>query len=197
MILPREFYRRDTVEVARALLGKMLVRVLDGNLLSGMIVETEAYTRDDPASHAYRGVTARNRVMFGEVGHAYVYFIYGNHYCLNVVAKSRDAGAGAVLIRAVEPVQGIDMMRRNRSIRDRDSSKMEMLANGPGKLTKAFGIDSRHNGLDLTAEGELYLTEGKGIDDQDIVATERIGISAGRDRLWRFIIRGNRFVSRV
>lgn len=193
MILSREFYSRDTVEVAKSLLGKMLVRVIDGNILSGMIVETEAYTRDDPASHAYRGVTARNKVMFGDVGHAYVYFIYGNHYCLNVVAKSKDMEAGAVLIRAVEPIQGIEFMMRNRGRSARIS--IEMLTNGPGKLTKALSIDSRHNGLDLTVGGELYIEEGQSIKDRDIVATGRIGISEGIDRLWRFIIRDNRFVS--
>ncbi|MEM4611990.1 MAG: DNA-3-methyladenine glycosylase [Candidatus Nitrosocaldus sp.] len=194
MVLSRKFYARDTVEVAKSLLGKVLVRVIDGNILSGMIVETEAYTRDDPASHAYRGVTARNKVMFGDVGHAYVYFIYGNHYCLNVVAKSKDMEAGAVLIRAVEPIQGIEVMMRNRGGYAR-GIRVEMLTNGPGKLTQALSIDSRHNGLDLTVGGELYIEEGKSISDRDIVATGRIGISEGTDRLWRFMIRDNRFVS--
>lgn len=194
MILAREFYARDTVEVAKSLLGKMLVRVMDCNILSGIIVETEAYTRDDPASHAYRGMTARNSVMFGEVGHAYVYFIYGNHYCLNVVAKSRDMEAGAVLIRAVEPRQGVEVMMSNRSATR--SIKVEMLTNGPGKLTKALNIDSRYNGFDLTVDGELYIAEGYSMSDIDIIATRRIGISEGMDRPWRFVIKGNRFVSR-
>lgn len=193
MILSREFYSRDTVEVAKSLLGKILVRVIDGNILSGMIVETEAYTRDDPASHAYRGITARNKVMFEDVGYAYVYFIYGNHYCLNVVAKSKDMEAGAVLIRAVEPIQGIEFMIRNRVRSAR--IRIEMLTNGPGKLTKALSIDSRHNGLDLTVGGELYIEEGRSISDRDVVATRRIGISEGIDKPWRFIMRDNRFVS--
>lgn len=193
MILGREFYARDTVEVAKSLLGKMLVRIIDHNILSGIIVETEAYTRDDPASHAYRGMTARNSAMFGEVGHAYVYFIYGNHYCLNVVAKKKDMDAGAVLIRAIEPIHGIDVMARNRSA---TKNKVEMLTNGPGKLTRALSIDSRHNGLDLTVNGELYIAEGYNVSDTDIIATKRIGISEGNDRHWRFIIKGNRFVSK-
>ncbi len=195
MILGREFYARDTVEVAKSLLGKMLVRIIDHNILSGIIVETEAYTRDDPASHAYRGMTARNSVMFGEVGYAYVYFIYGNHYCLNVVAKKKDVEAGAVLIRAIEPIHGIDVMARNRSATK--GIKVEMLTNGPGKLTRALGIDSRHNGLDLTVDGELYIAEGYSVYDTDIVATKRIGVSEGIDRLWRFMIKGNRFVSKA
>ncbi|MCS6768551.1 MAG: DNA-3-methyladenine glycosylase [Candidatus Nitrosocaldus sp.] len=197
MVLARGFYSRDTLEVARDLLGRMLVRVMDGIVLSGMIVEVEAYTRDDPASHAYRGMTARNRVMFGEVGHAYVYFIYGKHYCLNIVARSRDVEAGAVLIRAVEPVEGVEVMMERRGNGLKSRMRLEMLTSGPGRLTEALGIDARHNGLDLTVGGELYVEEGYSISDDMVETTSRVGVVKGADRPWRFIIKGNRFVSRV
>ena len=133
-ILSQEFYHRDTIDVAKDLLGKIIVRVIRGKILSGMIVETEAYrSKDDPGSHAYRGMTERNRVMFGEVGRSYVYFTYGNHYCLNLVAKDDSTAAGAALIRAIEPLHGIELMRKFRKISD-----IYNLTSGPGKLTKAL-----------------------------------------------------------
>lgn len=189
--MPRAFYARDTVRIAKDLLGKLLVRVIDGKVLSGIIVETEAYTADDPASHAYRGISKRNRVMFGDVGYAYVYFIYGNHYCLNVVAKDPSMSAGAVLIRALEPVDGIEVM-----IRNSNSINMDKVTSGPGRLTRALLISKEYNGIDLTVRGPLYIADYTSIDDMHIIATSRIGISKARDRLWRFIVKGNRYLSK-
>lgn len=191
MILDRSFYRRDTIVVAKELLGKILVRKINDKLLSGIIVETEAYrSSDDPASHSYKGITNRNKVMFEEVGYSYVYFTYGNHYCLNIVAKDKSTDAGAVLIRAIEPLDGIDIMKWNRN------KDLYELTNGPGKLTKALMIDKRLNGLDLTKEGILYV-KNNNINNIEIISTPRIGIKTALDKYWRFYINGNRFVSRA
>ncbi|MGC8577058.1 MAG: DNA-3-methyladenine glycosylase [Thermoproteota archaeon] len=190
-ILPKEFYSRKTTVVAKELLGKTIVRKLGGIKIEGKIVETEAYGgKEDPASHAYRGITKRNRVMFEEPGHVYVYFTYGNHWCLNLVAHEPNR-PGAVLIRAIEPTSGIEYMKKFR-----DVSSLENLCNGPGKLTKALKIDRKLNGLDVTKEGELYVidTEEKMFE---IGISSRIGIKKGRNKLWRFFIKGNPFVSRV
>ena len=181
-ILPREFYLKDTVAVARGLLGKRIVRRVGRVEISGMITETEAYRhRDDPASHAHRGITERNKVMFGEVGISYVYFTYGMHYCFNIVAKSKRAKAGAVLIRAIHPEKGIKAMQRNRkqcSIRD--------LVNGPAKLTQALQITKEQYGLDLTTESELFIAEG--IEKRKIISSPRIGIREATDKMWNFKI---------
>ncbi len=188
--LPRAFYARDTLEVARELLGKLLIRVIDGIVLSGIIVETEAYKDSiDEASHAYRGISKRNMLMFGEVGYAYIYLIYGNHYCLNAVARDSDSRAGAVLIRALEPVDGIETMHRLSRYNDR-------VASGPGRLTRALMISKEHNGLDLTVVGSLYIAYYRDISSDSIISTQRIGITKAKDRLWRFIIKGNRYISR-
>ena len=155
--------------------------------VGGLIVETEAYGgAEDPASHAFRGPTDRNRAMFGEPGLAYVYFIYGNHFCLNVVAHAPQA-AGAVLIRALEPRWGLDTMRSRRgpSITDR------LLASGPGRLCQALGIDRRHYGLGF--DGELRLSAGEPVP---VAASPRIGIRHAADRPLRFTIPGNRYLSR-
>ncbi len=189
-MLDRRFYARDTVKVARDLLGKILVRRINNHRLSGMIVETEAYrSSDDPASHSYRGMTDRNRVMFGEVGYSYVYFTYGMYYCLNIVAKDADTRAGAVLIRALEPLEGIDIMKKNRM------KELYNLTNGPGKLTQALMIDKSLNGIDVTKEGALYIINGYKIDEIEV--TPRIGIKTALDKYWRFYIKGNRFVSKA
>ncbi|NHV07526.1 MAG: DNA-3-methyladenine glycosylase [Thaumarchaeota archaeon] len=190
-VLPKEFYSRKTTIVAKELLGKTIVRKLGDIRLEGKIVETEAYGgKDDPASHAYRGITERNKVMFGEPGHTYVYFTYGNHWCLNFVAHE-PSKPGAVLIRAIEPTTGIEYMKKFRSV-----SSLENLCNGPGKLTKALKIDNKLNGLDITKEGELYVvnTEEKTFE---IGVSTRVGIRRGRNKFWRFFIKGNLFVSRV
>lgn len=191
-IIPQEFYSRNTIAVAKDLLGKILVRVVGKTTLSGIIVETEAYrSTDDPASHSYRGKTERNSVMFGEVGHAYVYFTYGNHYCLNIVAKEDSTPAGAVLIRAIEPVEGIKLMHRLRKTND-----LYNLTSGPGKLTKALNVTKKQNGIDVTKQGEMYILNGKDVSDSSIIAASRIGIRVALDKQWRFLIADNKFVSR-
>ena len=144
--LERSFYERNTQVVAFELIGKILVLKENGMTLSGKIVETEAYFgTQDPASHAYRGVTPRNQVMFGAPGISYVYFTYGSHHCLNVVTEKEDV-AGAVLIRSLEPIDGVAIMRKRRG-----NVNEEQLTNGPGKLTQAFGITREHSGIDLTS----------------------------------------------
>ncbi len=190
-ILNRCFYERETIVVAKELLDKLLVR-RNNQIIIGKIVEVEAYQGyDDPASHAYHGKTDRNYLMFGRGGYSYVYFIYGNHYCFNVTAKLGD-NPGAVLIRALEPIDGIDLMQENRQVKD-----LKNLTNGPGKLTKAMNITMKQNGLDLTKGEELFLCEAMDNKSFDIVQTKRIGVKSGMDKLWRFYIKGNRFVSKV
>lgn len=178
----------DTVLLARYLIGKILVREIGGVLLSGRIVETEAYPVGDPASHAYRGETPRNRTLFGSSGHAYVYLAYGISYLLNVSSEARGVGAG-VLIRALEPLEGIATMRRYRGV-----EALRDLARGPGRLSEAFDVDRRLDGIDLCARGPLWLASG---DDEapDIGTSVRIGISRAADQPLRFYLRGNRFVS--
>jgi len=192
IILGRHFYERDTIIVARELLGKLLVHTIGDKLLSGIIVETEAYrASDDPASHAYCGKTARNEPMFGSVGYSYVYFVYGNHFCLNIVAKAKGQEAGAVLIRAVEPVDGLAVMRRHRN-----QKNDYLLSNGPGKLTQALGISRQHNARDLICSKELYVVDSR-IDVADqIVTSPRIGIKRASVFPWRFYLKTNRWVSK-
>jgi DNA-3-methyladenine glycosylase len=189
--LRRAFYERNTVRVAKELLGKVLVRRLGDTRLEGIIVETEAYRGcDDAASHAYRGPTRRNQVMFGEPGHAYVYFTYGMHYCLNVTAE--PAGQpGAVLIRAVQPTKGIVEMKKRRR-----KEHVKDLSNGPAKLTQAFAVTKALNGHDLTTGRELYIAELSHPEAVRIISTSRIGIKVSAEKLWRFSIKGNPFVSK-
>jgi DNA-3-methyladenine glycosylase len=189
------FYQRPTEIVARDLVGKKLVRIIRKNRkqfrLAGIIVETEAYGySDDPASHACMGATARNKVMFGDVGRAYVYFTYGNHFCLNVSARKSNVEAGAVLIRGIEPVEGIELMKQFRPVDDVFS-----LTSGPGKLTQALKITSALNGTNMTnSESELYIEFGK--RPKRIVTTPRIGITRAVDKEWRFVNPLSLFVSR-
>jgi DNA-3-methyladenine glycosylase len=192
--LPRAFYARDTLQVARALLGQRLVRIIDGQRLSGRIVETEAYIgTDDRACHASRGRTPRTEVMFGAPGRAYVYLIYGMHHCLNVVTERREFPA-AVLIRALEPVEGLASMRRWRQARsDRD------LTSGPGKLCQALRIDRGLNGADLGG-ADLFIEAAPQVAEARVLSTPRIGIAyAGdsRELPWRFLIRDHPSVSRT
>jgi DNA-3-methyladenine glycosylase len=182
--LPRRFYQRDPVEVARDLIGTLLVRKLDGQVLVGRIVEAEAYRFDDPASHAYRGETARNRSMFGPPGHAYVYRSYGIHRCLNAVARE-----GAVLIRAAEPLEGMATMAARRGL---DAPRL--LCAGPGRLCQALGIDLTDDGADLCRGDLLWLARGG--RPPSVVATPRVGISVATDYPWRFVEADSPFASR-
>jgi DNA-3-methyladenine glycosylase len=186
-ILPRSFYNRGTVQVARELLGKILVH----GRTAGMIVETEAYLGgDDLAAHTARGITNRTRVLFGPPGHAYVYFIYGMHECLNLVAEP-DGKPGGVLIRAAEPLAGINVMKRRRP----SARSVEKLASGPGNLTKVFGITRAQNGADVT-RGSLVLRQWKKEPAFDIKVTPRIGIRHCADWPLRFIIANHPAVSK-
>ncbi len=195
--LPPAFYERPATEVAPDLIGKLLVHdpgSTDGTLRTGRIVEVEAYCGDgDPAAHSRSGPTARNASMFGPPGRLYVYLIYGMHWCANAVCA--PAGVGdAVLLRALEPVQGVDAMAARRSgtagaVDGRD------LCSGPGKLTQAIGIDGAHDGCDLTTDGGLSICDD-GWTAADIVSAARIGISRGAELPWRFYDAGNSHVSR-
>jgi len=180
-ILPRGFYLENTVSVAKNLLGKKIIRKIGRTEMSGIITETEAYRhKDDPASHAFRNITERNKIMFGEVGMTYVYFTYGMYYCFNVVA--RHPKAGAVLIRAIEPKKGIKTMQKNRNIEN-----LKNLTNGPAKLCQALEITKSHYGVDLTIDSKLYITDGK--KPKKIVSSSRIGIKKATDKLWNFKIK--------
>ena len=190
--LPRSFYARPAQEVARDLLGKILVHRARNGFTSGRIVETEAYLgQEDRAAHAWRGLTPRTRVLFGPPGHAYVYLIYGMYECLNMVAEP-EGTAGCVLIRALEPLEGLDRMRRRRP----GARRLEEFANGPGKLTLALAITRRHNGADLT-KGPLFVCEPAECNKFEIGVSPRIGITHCADWPLRFFIRGNRCVGRT
>lgn len=180
--LPRKFYSEDTVSVAKKLIGKILVRQIGTKTFSGIIIETEAYRfKDDPASHAFRGMTERNKAMFGEVGRAYVYFTYGMYYCVNAVARNDRFDAGAVLIRAIKPTEGLSFMIKNRK-----NKKIEELTNGPAKLTQALKITKKQYGVDLTKNSELFISDAK--NDFKIFSSQRIGIRNGLDKKWNFKI---------
>jgi len=191
-ILPAEFYARDTVKVAPGLIGKWLVRVIGRERLIGRIVEVEAYRgKDDPASHAFRGPTPRNAPMYRAPGHAYVYFTYGNHYCLNITSQ-KPGKPGAILLRAIQPTAGLTLMRHFRpNVPDTE------LTNGPGKLTKALAIDKSLNEQDMTVNGPLYITEPQAAQTTyEIWRSARIGIREGLDKRWRFYVKGNPYVSK-
>jgi DNA-3-methyladenine glycosylase len=189
--IPRAFFLRPTAIVARELLGTVLVHDAPEGLVAGIVVETEAYLRDDPASHSFRGPTARNASMFGAPGRAYVYSIYGLHHCLNVVTGPAGIGE-AVLVRALEPIEGLELMRRRRGgVADRE------LCRGPGKLVQALAIGRGHDGADL-GRGPLVLralgTSARG--PREVVRTPRIGITRAAERPLRFHVRGSPYVSR-
>lgn len=186
--LPRVFYEQPTLAVARGLLGQRLIRVLsDGRRLGGRIRETEAYSGpDDEASHAYRR-TPRSAIMYGPAGHAYIYFIYGMHYCLNAVTE-REGRPGAVLIRGLWPDEGLATLRRNRT-----GAPDAHLADGPGKLCQALSITTAFNGMDLTTSAELFIEEDASVSDKQVSNTPRIGVrgdQAACERLWRFVWQG-------
>ncbi|NMB41098.1 MAG: DNA-3-methyladenine glycosylase [Firmicutes bacterium] len=191
-IIDESYCRGDTAEIARNLLGTILVHFSPEGLTSGIIVETEAYlSQNDPACHAARGKTKRNAAMFGPPARAYVYFIYGNHYCFNVVTN--EAGKGeAVLIRALEPVKGLHLMQERRG----KNHKKTNLTSGPGKLCQAMGITGEHNGCPLFQD-PLFIAICKGWrQDFDIGVSGRIGINKAQDKQLRFFVKGNPFVSR-
>lgn len=185
----RSFLDRPSPIVAPALLGCILEREIDGHTIRVKIVETEAYDETDAASHSYNGRTPRTEVMFGEPGHLYVYFTYGMHYCCNIVTDSVGVGS-AVLIRAVEPLEGEQYMKE---LRDRAGVE---LSNGPAKLCQALAIDKRFTGHDLT-KSPLKLIVEEPLDEDEITQTKRIGISQAKDVPWRFYISGNAYVSKL
>ena len=188
--LPRRFFARDPVVLARDLLGRVLFYRTPEALLAGRIVETEAYTGEsDAASHAFRGRTARNAVMFGPAGHAYVYFTYGMHYCLNVTADVPGT-AGAVLLRALEPLAGLEIMRARG-----DRGPEHRLLSGPGKIGRAFGLTLEDNGRDFT-RGRLGLAAGSPVPDRTVARSRRIGISRAVELPYRFTVVGSRSLSK-
>jgi len=184
--LPTEFYNRPTLTVARELIGARLVRILDGVKLVGLITETEGYIGEtDLACHAKAGRTLRTQVMYGPPGHAYVYFTYGNHWMLNAVTEKEDFPA-AVLIRAIQPIEGVEVVSARRNGRD---------TFGPGKLTKAMGITKSENALDLTeANGSLWIEAGISVPDKNVTIGPRVGLNTVPEpwlsKPWRFLVKG-------
>jgi len=188
MPLSRSELPDDTVALARFLIGKLVVRALPEGMVSGRIVETEAYVVGDAAGHGFRGMTPRNRSLFLERGHAYVYLAYGTSMMLNVSSEAEGVGTG-VLIRALEPLEGIEIMRRNRGV-----ERLRDLARGPGRLATALRIDRSLDGLDLCRKGPLWLARDD-LEPGKIGQSIRIGITKDADRLLRFYVRGSPFVS--
>lgn len=183
------FYQKPTLEVAQSLLGKTLVRRIGNRIVTGKIVETEGYiAASDAACHAYRGKTERNKHMFGDPGTIYVYFTYGCHFMLNVVTEPAGEAA-AVLIRALEPLSGMDILMERRGIQDTGS-----LANGPGKLTAAFGIDRSLSGESLQSDA-IYIADAPEVSGTQIAISTRVGITKSAELPWRFFIKENAFVS--
>jgi DNA-3-methyladenine glycosylase len=186
MILSRDFYNRSTLTVARDLIGARLVRILGGQKLVGLITETEAYiSQNDLACHAKAGITARTKVMFGEAGHAYVYFTYGNHWMLNVVTE-REGFPAAVLIRAIQPIEGVEVMLEHRNGRD---------TFGPGKLCQAMGITKNENGVDLTKKNSgLWIEAGVKVPNSLVTKGPRVGLNNTPEpwlsKPWRFLVKG-------
>lgn len=188
-MLSEAFYQQSTLDLAQALLGKRLVRIHQGQRLSGRIVEVEAYHQDnDPAAHSFRGPTPRNQIMFGPPGHLYVYFIYGMHYCMNVVSEAEGIGA-AVLIRALEPEEGVELMqeRRGPKIKPRD------LTNGPARACQALSINRDQDGVNLRSE-TLFLEQGP--PPAQIAVSTRVGITKAVELPWRFYDAGSAHVSK-
>ncbi len=193
--LPREFYMRPTLTVARELIGKYFVRFMRRQVLIGRIVETEAYLGErDPASHAYRGKTRRNEVMFKMGGHLYVYFTYGMHFCCNVVTEREGLGR-AVLLRAVEPVAGIEIMLRRRRIREGERNALLNLSSGPARLCEAYGISKKENGTDLCEDDIWVGTTPHNGERPSIKKTTRVGISQAKEHRWRFLDAESPYVS--
>ena len=188
-VLSRRFYARPSPVVARELLGRLLVRRVGDALLVARIVETEAYQQDDPASHSYAGRTARNDVMFGPAGFLYVYFTYGMHHCMNAVT-GRPGEGSAVLLRAAEPLAGLDSMAERRGVK-----ASRLLCSGPARLAQAFAVARSLNGADLVAGGQLWVSAGRRAPDRVVCTGPRVGIRRATGVPWRFWVDGNRFVS--
>jgi DNA-3-methyladenine glycosylase len=186
--LERSRVPRGTVALARHLLGKVLVRRFGKRLVTGRIVETEAYLQGDPACHAFRGMTARNRSLFLDVGHAYVYLCYGTSWMLNVSSEAGGTGEG-VLLRALEPLAGIERMRRGR-----ENLRVADIARGPGRLAAALGVDRRHDGIDLFRRGELWIGDD-GCEAGRIGESVRIGLTKGADARLRYYLAGSGYLS--
>ena len=186
--IPRAALPADTVTLAKFLLGKVLVRELGDIRLTGRIVETEAYLEGDPACHAYRGITPRNRSLFLEVGHAYVYICYGTSFLLNVSSEHQGIGTG-VLLRALEPMSGIDVMQSVRR-----AGRLRDLARGPGRLTAALQVDRRHDGMNLFAAGVLWIGSDGHLVDR-IGNSVRIGITQGAEARLRYFVAGSAYLS--
>jgi DNA-3-methyladenine glycosylase len=188
--LPRAFFARPSTVVAPELLGRILVRTLpDGTRFAARLVEVEAYGPDDPASHAFRGRTARNHVMFGPSGHLYVYFTYGMHFCANVVT-GRDGEGSAVLLRAAEPLEGLRAMAVRRGV-----GAPRLLCSGPARLTQAFAIDRKDDGVDLLRATDLQLRVGSPLPARRVARSARVGVRVGVEPRWRYFERGSPFVS--
>jgi DNA-3-methyladenine glycosylase len=188
--LARSFYARPATVVARELLGRLLVRRQRGLTLVGRIVESEAYAEGDPASHSFRGPTPRNAVMFGPPGQLYVYFTYGMHFCSNVVTGRIGEGC-AVLLRAVEPLAGLESMAERRGTSDE-----RLLCAGPGRLTRAFDIGRPENGADLVDGRQMTVGRGRPLRDANVGVSTRVGVNVGAESRWRFFELGSPFVSR-
>jgi DNA-3-methyladenine glycosylase len=188
--LPPEFFRTDTLKLVPRILGKLLVRKIGSKVMVGRIVEVEAYIGGDPASHAANGMTERNKPMYEEGGISYVYFTYGMHFCFNIVTDRKGFPA-ALLVRALEPLAGIDEMKKRR--RKEDPSD---LTNGPAKLCQALDIDRRLNGIRLDCPELFVADDGFKVGRRDIQSSTRIGIRKGTEREWRFFLKGSGFVSR-
>ncbi len=188
--LPRSFFARPSTVVAPELLGRILVRVLpDGTRLVGRLVEVEAYGPSDPASHAYRGPTPRNLVMFGPPGHLYVYFTYGMHFCSNVVT-GRPGEGSAVLLRALEPLDGHESMAERRGV-----GLPRLLCSGPGRMTQALGIGRAENGADLVRGDAVSLREGESVPRRRVGQSTRVGVTLGAEKRWRFFERDSAYLS--
>lgn len=194
--LPRKFYTRDVLTVAKELIGKVLVKKEKNEILAGRIIEVEAYDgKVDRAAHTFIGKTRRNEVMFREGGYLYVYFSYGVHYCCNVVTGKENHGT-AILIRAIEPIQGISTMIKRRFGRElKNGKEIYNLTSGPGKVCKAFGINKEHYGIDLTQD-KIFLLDAPKLKSNKIGVSKRIGISKSVDLPWRFFEKGNPYLSR-
>ena len=194
--LSKSFYKRDLLTVAKELLGKVLIKKNPKNLLAANIIEVEAYNGEiDKAAHTYSGRTERNKVMFNEGGFLYVYLSYGVHHCCNIVTGFEEKGT-AVLIRAVEPLKGLDMMIKNRFSRKlKNDMEIINLTSGPGKVCKALGINKDHSGIDLTGD-KIFLLDQPKVKASEIGISKRIGITKSTNYPWRFYIKENQFLSR-